>query len=199
MKLRLAELETARQNPRAWVRAAEGGQAIYGPSKTRFQQYAFYKYHEFNNDVERAIGYFKNLHERRFKTRVRFEILVEEIREYDRAYQALEDAGFTVVKTKLNVAIPVAPDLMLTGEIARIDLSPTRGYSVWLVRRESTPWQGELRMPLLQAEIARSMGVGDNLVSVGIYAYESMVFSPEQIDAASNEIQAIAAEIAAAG
>lgn len=204
MKLRLAQLETVRQDPRAWMRAAGGGPQAYGPSKARYQQYAFYKYHEFNNDVERAITYFEDLHDRQFKTRVRFDSLVEEIRAYDRAYQALEDAGFAVARTKLNVAIPVPPDLVLTGEVARLDLSPTGGYSVWLVRRDSTPWQGELRMPLLQSEIARSMGVSNDLVSVGIYipergAYESTVFPEEQIDRATTEVQNIAAEIAAAG
>jgi len=66
------------------------------------------------------------------------------------------------------------PELICTGQIARVDLVREGGYAAWLLRNATSDgWADELRLPLIQNALATAvLNVNISEVSVGVYAFE---------------------------
>jgi len=89
-----------------------------------------------------------------------------------------KDLGWPKALTRLNLNICLpswAPaDLVLSGQIARVDFVPSGGYAGWIfVSGNAYGWREELRMPLLQEALAQKMSVTTDEIIVGLYAFES--------------------------
>ena len=101
----------------------------------------------------------------------------------------------------LRILAPISPDFELTGEVPRLDIAPGDSYYVWLFRKAEEEWRHELRMPILQAQVAGRMGVGSEKVAVGFYffqegEYENVCYQPHEIDTAMGEARQIGKSLA---
>lgn len=197
MRLRLNDLEEARLDPSRFLKQA-GAEAFYRLGKNRALQLAIYDYHRKQGDLVSALRYFERTYKRNFTVNDRLQPLSDMLRRYDNAFKA---SGLVAVDWQINVRIDASPDLVLTGEIPRVDLKGESAYAVWLFLFSHTNWSGELRMPLLQDYFARKMGVLEADVSVGTYRmdlalYEGRTYSKSAINSAKASVAALAERLA---
>jgi hypothetical protein len=188
IKLRLSDLEAARQNPSGF----RGGSPPGYPrqfSMMRTLHYSVYEYHRRREDIARAAQYLEDMFHKHFKRQQYLPQLLAQLAQYDAQFRSLPNA---VVRCRARVSIAVDPDLQLSGEIPRIDLAPNGGYAVWFFGPTPYEWRSELRMPVIQGHFASQMMVAPERVTVGFYffdlgLYDSARYSPTQIAAAFAE------------
>jgi hypothetical protein len=80
--------------------------------------------------------------------------------------------------SRITINLPewTPADLVISGEISRMDIEPSGGYAAWLFRNNDVQdWQRELRMPLIQETLAHEMGVPLEGVIVGVYGFRRRV------------------------
>jgi hypothetical protein len=116
---------------------------------------------------------------------------------YASAYQSL---GNVVIEFMRRTRISIQSGLVLSGEVPRLDWEVRGGYAVWMLARNPYCWRSELRMPLLQSELARRMGVSSDQVTVGMYfletsEYDRECFSDVVIQEALEEVKRMASLI----
>lgn len=93
-------------------------------------------------------------------------------------YQRRRGWVTTEIMRRIVIDLPLwAPaDLVISGEISRMDIVPTGGYARWLFRNNDVRgWDRELRMPLIQETIAYEMSVSLEEVMVGVYGFQQQV------------------------
>jgi hypothetical protein len=104
-------------------------------------------------------------------------------------------------QTRMNVEVRIPrmpPDLICTGQIARVDLVPEGGYAAWLLRNATSEgWADELRVPLIQSALATAvLNVDISEVSVGVYGFEDRqvrvrCFTSAEIESAERELDVL--------
>jgi hypothetical protein len=192
MKISHGRLEAVRSDLSAY--AAE--QHFNPRSKWRTLQYAAYEYHR--NGVQAAIARFDRAFHQQFTGVGDFDVYADQLELYIARHRRL---GKPTVEFQRRIHLDLTPDVFISGEVPRVDLEPAGGFGACLFFRSATVWQGELRMPLLQYELATSLGVPVSSVSVGAYffdsgAQQSRRYSRAEIDGALEEARSLAARIA---
>ena len=163
-------------------------------SRNRALHLAIFEYHRKNEDLAHAMTYLDHLFHRNFKNKKYLVQLEDQLDDYAVGFKA---QGHVVVETKRNIAIPAHADLIITGEIPRLDLVPRGGYAVWLFSAAADTWSQELRMPLIQAHYAERLGAPLTEVSVGFFdtesgSYSSVSLTADEVELAISEIREIA-------
>jgi len=115
------------------------------------------------------------------------------------------DTGTLVADLRVGIGLDLGSDVILGGQIARVDIT-ANGYQGVLLGRFNRPWQHELRLPLIQRALANKY---DRVESAFVIArqeldgtnLETLQFSTAEIDAAEqtarNLASIIRAEVAA--
>lgn len=117
-------------------------------------------------------------------------------------WMAHEPAAFIATKTRIQFAI--TPDILLGGELPRIDLlASDDGYRAVLLGESNDDWQSQLRMPLIQRAVATTLKRPESLVYVGVQDLdgthlELKTYSKRQINLAVSELRDIAHAAASA-
>lgn len=191
MKISHGRLEAVRSDLSAFT--AE--QHFNPKSKWRTLQYAVYEYHR--NGVSAAIERFDRDFHDRFTGIQDFDLLAGQLELYIARHRRL---GAPTVEFQRRIHLDLTPDVFMSGEVPRVDLELRGGYGARLFFRSATDWEGELRMPLLQYELAKSLGVPVSKVSVGGYVFDSgehqsRRYSRPEIDAAMQEARRLATRI----
>jgi hypothetical protein len=197
VKIRHGDLEIARKDPIAWRRSL-AGRSGGGLSQHMLLLHAVHRFHRQGERIDQAIEHLHELFRRHYVKPADLARLEAQLVTYADAYRTQTGRA---IGTRIRVSHPIGPDLVLAGEIARLDLIPGGGYAAWLFGRVTEPWHDQLRMPLLQQFVATRMGAPIHEVSVGFYrfdtgTYEGECFSCADIDAAVAESAGIARVLA---
>lgn len=197
IKISHTKLEQLRNDPRSYQGLST--QQFYGPSVFRFWQYAIRHYHQSSGNRINAVTYFEDKFRNNFKTESLLDTFNEYLFQYFDSFEALDCHTFEIGK---KIQFPIGSDVMLTGEIPRIDLVVSGGYSVYFFSKEITTWQSQLRLPLIQRIIASELDCDESNVSVGVYTlplaeHESKVYSKSDIESALVETSKLAQQISA--
>ena len=166
----------------------------------RMWQYAVKRVH--SESVDAATEYLRETVVSNFKVndrnQRRLDELVDTLYKYATAFSSLGNVALEVLKP-MNLVIN--PKLTIAGEIARLDLVPSRGYAAFVLSREQAEdWRSQIRFPLMQAYFAEKLNCALLDVSVGIYSVPDAVhelhrFSPSRVSAAQAEIAKLATRL----
>jgi hypothetical protein len=173
-RIPLRELEEVRANPDAYR------QKLLSPSTSQFRASYFNAlrdaiscYHRTNSAGQQAREYLKR-RLRSFSDPHRRDDIMEQLEWYIREVEGRNWPTFVV---RPNVSVPLKTKgntpLSCSGQLGRLDLVPAGGYVAWLFKRDDLgDWEGELRMPLIQATVAGTLlSVPVSEVQVGVYAF----------------------------
>lgn len=198
MKIPHKELENVRKNPIEYRGAnfkLDHGFSAF-PTASMFRC-ALIKYHK-TSSLDSAITYFEDMFDSHRRSSSANEIVkstfINHLRDYDSSYSRQE---VSTIKSFAKIYIPIDDLIFITGEILRIDIVNAGGYSTCILEKAATPWQKELRMPLLQGYLANELNCAQREVKVGIYSLDTgehsyKSFSQSQIKNAYTESSSIA-------
>jgi hypothetical protein len=197
VRIKLSELEEARRNPQRFAERLRHGGGGGGKSKVRTLQEAIYEYHRRDENLAAADEYLVHQFTSQFPKAPELPHLRVQLGDYVNALQAI---GHTSVQWRVSLALRPSEDLVLGGEVARIDMTAD-GYAAYVFARSPHDWRSELRMPVVLAFVAREMQCAIEELRVGIYdlnagAHEDMALTVAQVDAALQEVVALGAQIA---
>jgi len=171
-RIPLRDLKEALSNPAKYARSFQPGRdnGFPRPSKYGMLLFAIGEFHK-TNDLQRAQKYLETAIVKNFKHVSDLSKYVTWLHLYAREFRAL---GNNCFKVRNNIAIPLPPKfsgMTVSGQAARIDLSPSGGYAVWVFVRNAPDWKEDPRMPLLQLAYSKRLGVGIDDVTVGTFDF----------------------------
>jgi len=199
MKIPFREIEEARKDPGAFRIKLEKMQA---QSKTPFipQGYfgqlrnAIYKYHSSKDPVE-GFDYLK-LKLSKFNSEYRKQEMEKQYNWYVKDY--IEEKR-KVFAWRQNVSVRLNNDLIIAGEVNRLDINIDGGYFAWLfLAQKPEMWSQELRMALLQDRIANSvLHIDACKIIIGVYCFQEQFidqhcYSTQEIQEAYAELNKLA-------
>jgi hypothetical protein len=200
MKISHSQLESARANPSAFLKALKDASNEY---KGRYSRYntlklSIYHFHKTNN-VTRALHYLRDAEERGFRRHGGKELAAME-RQFENYVNDFYALGSAVAQAKRKIEFPLGGDLLITGEIPRLDIVPSGGYLLCLFQKRRLPWQHELRCPLLQHLLALEWNAPASDVTIAMYAfephgYEFRQFTKREINDAVTEALSLAKQL----
>lgn len=196
MRVRHSEIEQLRGNVRGWV--SNQGRSSSGPrmSYKHATRMGIYRLHR-GDSVRAALRYLERFFDSySLRSESRRSEGFKDLREYDR-WRGADSA--TSIATKTRIAVALAPNAEIAGEIPRVDLLPDGGYRAILLGDNRPTWETELRMPLIQRAVAQVLRRPEELVGVGVQALDgsglvARVFSHKEIEEAVSELQDLASE-----
>jgi hypothetical protein len=176
MKLRLADIEEAIKDPRAFVRAQNKASRQFGRSRYLTLRNVALGYHKhYDLGISEALLESRLLSQ--FKSEKGNDECLEMLREYAAEFDKL---GTTVASVRNNVKVPLTPDYVgfqVSGQVARLDVNPSGGYCAWLLTNKTDKWSEELRFPLLQYACATQLNVDVEEVVTGVYDFSRSVYT----------------------
>lgn len=198
-KISFSQLESARKNPTAFAKSLHSPEVGRGRfSKYMAWQYAIFHYHAQKGDLSKAITYFEKTFQRNFKDNPKNEIERKGYVEQLIAYANDEQKNnLTYLEHKKRVSISLTGKLRLGGELPLIKMNDRYGYSVYFFSRKSATWETELRFPIVQNFVARTLyNVDLSEVEVGVYSLDfrkhvQQTYSDSDIRDAVKELQSI--------
>jgi hypothetical protein len=199
MRVSHRELEQCRTNLKGWVSArisAKGG--IIRPGYDQLTRLAIYKYHATNN-AKAAVQHLSQLL-KKYRNLSRIELAESNLHSY---IQWFETHNIVTAKWKVRISVNIGSNIMITGEVSRIDLNITDGgYQAILIGSASNAWEDELRMPIIQKGVGQVFQRPENEIAVGVQNLNGMnlvtrVFSQTQMSIALKEAKSLSSRIAA--
>jgi len=198
-RLPLGELDQAQTDPIAFRQRIDHPEPkTFRPSYFSALRDAVFEFHKPGRTLPDALSY---LEERldRFSSRRRATDVVDQFAWYVAEFA---NRGLVTFHTRLNIRVSLPswapPDLVCSGQIARVDIVPTGGYAAWLFRaKEPGAWSTRLQMPLMQRTIATSvLGAPLPEVSIGVISFkerliESRTYTLSEVDSAFDELEHI--------
>jgi hypothetical protein len=172
-RLPLGHLEDALRNPAAYrLRMREGSESRFGETYVGALRQTIFRYHASGN-ADEAYTYL----EQRLANSARLQSgrrANETLENLDWYVEEHRSRGWPTFQAGVRLVVPypgrLAPDIVCSGEIGRLDLKPTGGYAGWVISGDTGPgWEDQLRFPLMQDALAQVvLGVPDQEVSVGV-------------------------------
>lgn len=174
IRIPLNQLEQAIRNPTAYKRQlAHRSPQEYGPSYFGALRDAIFRFHRANDPF--YAGQYLTDRLSRFRDYTKRQ---EMIRQFEWYVEDFFERGLLTFETRLRIVIPPPnrniADIILSGEVSRVDIKQPKGYAAWLFKsREPESWFDELRMPLIQDVLSNSvLNTVSDEISVGIVSFE---------------------------
>lgn len=174
-KISFSQLESARENPSAFAKSLDNPDG----SAPRFSKYmswqlAVFKYHKERSILSKAIKYFEEMFLKNFSDNAKNRIEREEWIEQLDAYAKDESKKKLIyIEHKKRISIPLTNKIRLGGELPLIKMNNKLGYSVYFFSRKDTLWEDELRFPIIQNYISKTLyNVDLSEVEVGVYSLD---------------------------
>jgi len=197
VRLSHSDLEACRANPKAWVSSkltTSGGHPTFGYKQA--VKLAIYTYHA-SNDSQTARQYLKDKL-KRFADANRVAQCKDVLTSY---IDWAESEGVIVADCKVRLNLPLENDLVLGGEISRVDIDPDDdSYRAVILGERPTGWRKELRFPLIQHEIASKYARPVGRVRIGFQNLDgsdlaAAQFTKEQIETSLEEASNISKSV----
>jgi hypothetical protein len=193
-----SELAAAEQDFAAWWRqkqapASAGRRLGYAQAI----KLAIYKYHSLQSNRTASLAHFDQLVAARLTNAQR----IAQARLQLQAYiDWAEHSGVIVADHRVRLNLALESDVVLGGEVSRIDLQPNGYRAVLLMARAPARWQQESRMPLIQLAVADKYQRFPNDVSVAVQlldgtALMEATFAANARDAAKTSAIAVARQV----
>lgn len=200
MKFSHRNLEAIRQNPVNFkqILGSSGGRL----SMARCWQFAARRYHQNDNDEEKAVKYLEDSCINQFVNNAsnagKIRVLVDKLYKYFKDYQK-QNVNFYDYSNRIS--LDIQNNNFITGEVFRIDQKNNKGYKITLFSKQDTIWANELRYPLLQIYYSNIFECPVMDIEVGIYnlerdKHEYLCFDEETLQQAWNEVTQISSTIA---
>jgi hypothetical protein len=154
--------------------------------------FAIGHFHHTNN-VREAQDYLEEKITKNFKIVSDLPTYFQKLQVYAREFKKL---GNVFIRVRDNITISTLAqyaDIVVSGQAARIDLVPSRGYAVWIFVRDVPDWGLDPRMPLLQLAYSQRLAVNLDEVSVGVYdfiagGHSARLYSQAEIDTTTRNL-----------
>jgi hypothetical protein len=176
IRVPLGDLRVALSNPAKYAQSFKPGGGVGGPSKYGMFLHAIGFFHK-TNDLAKAQNYLDATLTKNFKNTADLPDYARKLDAYVREWRR---QGNALVRYRDNIAIPIAKQyatFTISGQAARVDLIASGGYGIWMFGRDVSAWEDDPRMPLLQYSYAERLGVEMGSITVGIYDFETGVYS----------------------
>lgn len=176
-----AEFADAQRDFAAWWRLKQAPPAA-GRSLGYAQavKLAIYKYHSLQSNRSASLAHFDQLVAARLTNAQR----IAQARLQLQAYiEWAEHSGVVVADHRVRLNLTLEVDVMLGGEVSRIDLEPSGYRAVLLMARVPARWQQETRMPLIQLAVADKYQRSPNDVSVGVQLLDGTALTVANFEA----------------
>lgn len=194
LRIPLRDLEELRRDPKAYIRRRKNQEEFFSPkSKHQILLRSVFTYHATNGDLDYARSYLQKIYkEKEFKDKKGFQSLIEKLDSYVNSFTQLKSAVFDI---RRNIIVPLPEDISgirVSGQIPRLDITST-GYLAWLFARETSQWESEIRLPIIQSVCADILAANIDEVSVGIYDFSVSAgtvynFSQGEVEEAKEEL-----------
>ena len=175
-RIPLSYLEEALRDPVAYRQRLDQEINAEGlPRQTYFGALrdAIYRFHKSGDNLIEARRYLQ----RRLASFASIDRKLETVDQLEWYAENVSHRGWITFQNRLHVEVPlpqrVSSELYCSGEVSRIDMVPTGGYAVWLIRvRGANNVFTELCMPLIQDTVARiTLNVLPSEIQVGVYSF----------------------------
>jgi hypothetical protein len=198
-RLPLSDLQQALANPGKYRHDMDHPEKrFFSPSYFNALRDAIFTFHKSGGSLPTVMDYLENRLDK-FKNRHRCEEIIDQCEWY---VSDFFQRGLVNIQTRLPIYVHlplwVPPDLICSGQIARVDLVPTGGYAAWMFRaRDPIGWADQLQMPLIQDTLAKTVfGAPLSEVSLGIVSFEERLvdyrtYSEEEIRLAQQTLEAL--------
>lgn len=196
MKVSLTQLERLKQNPAAF-KATMNDKFTGRYSMFQALKHATFHYHK-TRDCQEAKQHLRNLFSTHFRSPNAPSILLDYLAQLDEYVMRYEDRKFRCKKRQYNIALELpshlSPNVDCTGQIPLLSFKASLSHWDALFYSQDNKFStSELRLPLIQKQIANEMEANLNEVSVSFYNFKSGVFTPFQFD--QSEVDAAQAEL----
>jgi hypothetical protein len=205
-KISLSQLETARKNPTAFAKSLttpNGSSPRF--SKMMAWQYSVYHYHKEKGNLSKATTYFESIFQRRFADNASNERQRKEYVEKLIEYAENDSKNkLTYVEHRKRISISLTSKIRMGGELPLIKMNNQGGYSVYFFHRLRTPWETELRFPIVQHFVASTLyNVSLSEVEVGVYSlplgeHQQRHYTEREVIDAVKELQSIGTAVSLA-
>ena len=197
MKIYHRSLELLRVSPQEWRNLQDAPSSPRKYSAFSAWQGSIRRYHSSQGDQQAAINYLEGQFDKHFKANMTNERRLVEYTNYILEYcQDFEQLGHVCNELGSKLDFQLENDVILAGTIFRFDLVLSGGYSAFLLKRDDSDWQSELRMPLIQGYFADKLNVPLHQVSVGVY--DVVQYSARTVSRAKEEIRLLLARVSGA-
>jgi hypothetical protein len=200
MRLSHSSLEDCRRNPTRWAQANPIGQRpVRRIGYARIAKLAIYRYHK-GTERARARAYLLQACQRNgLNNTRRIDAATATLDSYiDWAEQNDPVVADVMIRVELNLG----SELLLGGEVSRVDVNRRGGYSAILLDPPPEGWREQLRMPLLQSALARRYRRDERDIAVGFQDPDGgrpivATYSARDLLNAAEEARTLAARVAA--
>ncbi len=196
LRISHAEIEACRSNVARWVAARLNQSAGPRAGYAGMTKLAIYKYHS-TGDAEVARAHLRALLGRFGSEGKKLGAEAQ----LDAYIDWAERDGVIVADRKVRLEFDLGSGVLLGGEVSRVDVDITGGYSAVLLGTPAHAWRTELRMPLLQRAVARHFDRNEAEVAVGVQdldgsGLQTVQFSRAEINAAEATVRLLAGQLA---
>lgn len=199
MRIRHAELEECRSDPRGWV----DDQLHPSPGHPRASysyviRLGIYRYHK-TYDRSDAVSHTERLFDDSFTHLTNADRVLRSVDRLIAYIDWFEREGPTVADTRVDLSVVLSDDVELRGRIHRVDLVPG-GYRALLLKAAPEDWRSQLRMPVIQIAAAETFGRAPTDFAVGFQEPDGTgltteSFSEGELDSAWREVTDLAQEL----
>jgi hypothetical protein len=199
MRIRHGALEDCRRDVRAWVvQHAAGGTFARGGYDMGILA-GIYRFHRDGEPAPARRHIEEFLANRRLRNPQRIERALQDFDGY--VHWSLSQRNATVADHRVRLNLSLGDDVVLGGEISRIDLTDN-GYRAVLLKAAPPGWQTELRMPLIQRALATDYQRPEHEISIGFQnldggALDVVTYDRKAVETAAAEARDLAARVRA--
>jgi len=176
----ITQLEQARKNPAEFAKLLKSGgtltQGGFGYPKSLRWLNAACKFH-LNHQIADAITCIEDgFMSRKDTSKNRKEVatFIEALHNYE---EQITRRKLILIRSRELVNIPLSPTVRLSGQIPLIFMNPLGGFLALFVSLPNQNWEGELKFPIIQDYIAKTVFNTDSSnVGVGYVDYYSGTF-----------------------
>jgi hypothetical protein len=200
MILPFSQLERARKNPARFGKSYSTGSGRF--NSRNFRTFLSTAVSQFHRGVSRdaVVDAFTKKCEDKLKLQAHFAARLKHYQKILGAYfDSYASQGCQIVEVKKPTLLTIGQHL-LRGRVDRFDMRVPSGYRATTTQLERTPWESELRWPLIQKAIAAELGAQTSEIEVGVFCYDDAsygyrIFTDVEIAAAEEEAEVILTEV----
>lgn len=196
MKISFRDLESARQDPKGFGRKLSEGSGGGPRRRGYFMDWrdAVLGWHSNRTAPDAARSDLEATLAARFTGRGSEKKREVTLRKFDEYVECFSDQGFRPQRTRMDVSADAdaTSQLEVSGQLPVLASEGTNYIGILLLSAE-TDWETELRSPLIQASIERSINLLPGEASIGAFDYVNGTFSRRMFT--ESEISAAKAEL----
>jgi len=191
MKIKHSDLEKFKINPKAFINPVKDEIKMRYSYATALNN-AIYHLHKNGRNILDAHEYLQATCDRNFTNEVKIGKVHDDLDKYYRSFMSLNS---NTICTQHRMNYNIFDDLIIAGEISRIDTNPfSTNYIAYLFMKNTPNWNSQFRMPILQYCLSKELGCHIEEIEIGIYDlanynHKSICFSDDIVESTLDEMK----------